>query len=1083
MRARETVRLAAIIILLLPAALFAQSGSSSISGLVKDSTGAPLPGVLVMVRNVETAVAFEAVTNEDGVYRVGALVPGSYRVEATVDGFEPAVRAVTLAVSQALAIDITLDVARQSETVTVEATVPLVDSQTSTIAQTITREMLTALPLPNRAASSLVSLAPGVIMIDTGAGTAENYPVFSVAGGRARNQNFILDGGNASNAVGLTRPQQLTTLPVDAMQEFKVITNNYGAEFGHSTGGVIVMSTRSGSNDFRGTVFESFRDDALDAKNVFAASKPPIDLNQFGGTFGGPIRRSRTFFFGSWERTRQLTSETVLSTVPTLRNRAGDFSDLRSSAGVPIVVYDPVTRQPLAGNVIPADRIDPVARAALQYYPLPNREGTASNANNYVGNSDSTLDRDILVGRVDHQLRTTDLLTVRYYINNSGTNVTGSYGNAIADPLAGSTDVRVQSLTGAHTHIFTPTLVNELRVTYLRRRFIDGRPGLGSNLAGTIGLSGVTAQAFPAFNIPGYAALSSAAVSRFQTPILDRQVLESVSWSKRRHAFKFGGEFRGGANDEIRDRGSSGNLTFTPLITSNLGAANTGNALASFLLGEVNAGSVQISDLIRSRASYWAFYAQDDWRVTSRLTLNYGLRWEAELPRREVDNRMNSFDPLAINPVSGTPGVVTFAGINRTPARAFATDWNNVGPRVGFAYQLNQSGRTVLRGGTGIFYGPTVSNTIGDVAALGFSTSASFVVSQATTESAFLLRDGFPAYGRPDLTPGFGAVPAGTHPNTAVSFFDPHQVAPTSYQVNLDLQRELSRGLVVEAGYIGNFSRHLTANDFSINQVPDSLVGPGDTQALRPFPQFSNVTLINPSIGRSSYHGGFVRVEKRFSRGFSMLAHYTKSRFMDDVESANEYGVTGSYMDQYHRRLDWARSASDVPNHVVLTAMYEVPSFGGGLAAAVLGGWRFSALETLQSGPPFTVVTAANTTNAFPAGPLRPNLVGDPELPASERTLSRWFNTAAFANPASFTFGNAPRSVLRGPGLATLDATVEKSIALGAGMKFDVRAEAYNLLNRANFTIPGYTLGAADFGVVSGARPARTVELGARLSF
>ncbi|HKC55617.1 MAG TPA: hypothetical protein VKC35_05815, partial [Vicinamibacterales bacterium] len=312
---------------------------------------------------------------------------------------------------------------------------------------------------------------------------------------------------------------------------------------------------------------------------------------------------------------------------------------------------------------------------------------------------------------------------------------------------------------------------------------------------------------------------------------------------------------------------------------------------------------------------------------------------------------------------------------------------------------------------------------------------------------------------------------------------DPHQVAPTSYQVNLDLQHELSRGLVVEAGYIGNFSRHLTANDFSINQLPDSLVGPGDTQALRPFPQFSNVTLINPSIGKSSYHGGFVRVEKRFSGGFSMLAHYTKSRFMDDVESANEYGATGSYMDQYNRQADWARSASDVPDHVVLTAMYEVPSFGRGLAGAIIGGWRFSALETLQSGAPFTVLTAANATNAFPAGPLRANLVGDPELPASERTLSRWFSTAAFANPASFTFGNSPRSVLRGPGLATLDATVEKSIALGAGMKFDIRAEAYNLLNRANFNIPGYTLGAADFGVISSARPARTVELGARLSF
>jgi hypothetical protein len=397
---------------------------------------------------------------------------------------------------------------------------------------------------------------------------------------------------------------------------------------------------------------------------------------------------------------------------------------------------------------------------------------------------------------------------------------------------------------------------------------------------------------------------------------------------------------------------------------------------------------------------------------------------------------------------------------------------------------LTESGRTVVRGGTGIFYGPTVSNTIGDSAALGFSTSASFVVAQATTESAFQLRDGFPAYGRPELTSGLGAVPVGTRPNTAVSFFDPHQIAPTSYQSNLNIQHELASGVVVEAGYIGNISRHLTGNDFSINQVPPELMGPGDTQQLRPFPQFSNVTLINPSIGRSSYFAGFVRLQKRFSRDLSVLAHFTRSRYLDDAESSNEYGNTGSYMDQYHRNLDWARSASDVPNHFVLTVLYEVPSFSRHrLLAAVVGRWRIGLLETLQSGPPFTVTTTANATNAFPAGAQRPNLVGDPELPADEQTLTRWFNTTAFVNPASFTFGNSPRSVLRGPGIATTDLTLERAISITDTIRFDLRVEAYNLLNRVNFNNPGSTLGAADFGVISSARPARTVQLGARLSF
>jgi TonB-dependent receptor-like protein len=997
---------------------------------------------------------------------------------------------------------VSLGVAGRSETVNVRADSPrLVETQTSNIGQVITQQMIDALPLPNRAASSLVTLAPGVIMIDTGAGTAENYPLFTVSGGRARNQYFSLDGGNASNVVGLARPSQILSLPVDAMQEFKVITNNYSAEHGHSTGGIVAMSTRSGSNRFSGTAFESLRNDALDARNFFATVKPDVRLNQFGGTFGGPIKRGKTFFFGTWERTRQLVSDPIISTVPTLANRAGDFSDLRTATGQPIIIYDPLTRQPFPGNVIPKHRLDSVALAALGYFPLPNRQGTSTNASNHVGNNESSLDRDILVGKIDHKPGLNDLLTVRYYINNAVTNVTGSYGNPVVDPLSDATDVRVQNVTAGYTHIFSSSVVNEVRVTHLRRKFIDRHPGIGEDYAAQIGFTGVSDQAFPVFNIPGYgpsqsatasaattnfgtASLSSPTVSRFQTPIKDTQFLESLTWSRGKHAYKFGGEYRLGSNAENRDRGSSGNLTFSPLITSNLGAAGTGNALAAFLLGEVNSAGIQASDVIHTRASYAAAYAQDDWRLTNRLTLNYGLRWEAEFPRYEVNNRMNSFDPLAINPVSLTPGVVTFAGIDGTPRRAFKTDLNNLGPRAGFAYQLTPSGRTVLRGGAGAFYGTTLSNSVGDVAALGFSTSANFVVAQATTESAFVLRNGFPSYARPALTSAFGAVPVGTRPTTSVTFFDPNQKAPTSYQTNLDLQHEIGSGLLVEGGFISNVSRHLTANDFSINQVPPELMGPGNTQAARPFPQFSNVVLLNPSIGKSSYYAGFIRVQKRFAAGFSLLAHYTRSRYMDDTESANEYGSTGSYMDQYHRELDWARSASDVPNHFVLTVLYEVQPFSQNRAVnALLARWRAGVLETLQSGPTFTVITAANTTNAFPAGPLRPNLVGDPELPSSQRTLSQWFNTAAFVNSAPFTFGNSPRSVLRGPGIVTTDLTLEKNIPLSDRVRLDVRVEAYNLLNRANFNIPGFTLGAADFGVVSSARSPRTVQLGARLNF
>jgi hypothetical protein len=1091
-------------------AAFAQSGTSTLSGTVKDATGSAVPHARITVVNEQTGSRQSLLSSETGAFRVGSLVPGPYRAEVEAPGFQKLMRGpVVLEVDQVMALDLTLEVGNASQTVTVTEAAPITDSQTSSIGQVVNRQMLEGMPLPNRAASSLAVLSPGVVMIDSGAGTAENYPVFSVAGGRARNQNFTLDGGNVSNAVGLTRPQQLTSLPVDAMQEFKVIANNYSAEYGHSTGGVVTMTTRAGTNQYHGSLFESLQNDVFNARNFFSVKRAPVRLNQYGGSFGGPIRHDKTHFFVTWEETRQLTSFETQSTVPTLLNRQGDFSDLRSTAGKPIAIYDPATgstsatRQPFPGNVIPTARFDPVALAAMAYFPLPNRAGTATNANNFIGASRNQLNRDIVVGRLDHQFRPTDLVTARYYINDANTNNSGTYGIPAADPLADITDVRIQTILGSYTHIFRSNLTNDFRYTYLRRKFLDTRPGYGDNLAQKIGLTGVSDAAFPAFTIPGYgvpagfvagnvtvpttgAALGNpTAVYRFQTPIVDQQFLEGLSWTRGAHALKFGAEYRMGANDEVRDRGSAGNFTVSPQITDLPGSSSTtGNSLASFLLGEVNAASIQVSDKIPSRASYLALYAQDDWRVSDRLTINAGLRWEVEFPRYVVGNKMNSFDPLAINPVSGTPGVVTFAGVNGTPERAFQTDWNNIGPRLGFAYRLPGKHETVIRGGGGIFYGPTVSNTIGDVASLGFSTSASYSVAQAETQSSLQLRNGFPAVTRQPLTAGFGAVPVGQKVNTSVSFFDPHQVAPISYQYSLGIQREVRENLLVEVGYIANISHHLTANDLSLNQVPPQLMTSGNAQLVRPFPQFNNVTWINPSIGNSTYHGGYVRAEKRLSRSVAFLAHYTFSKFLDDVEASQEFGSTGSYMDAYNRRLDKGLSGSDVPHRFVASVLYQVPSFKNArLLNALLGGWKAGVLETAESGPTFTVITTANTTNAFPAGSLRPNLLNDSALPSDQRTITRWFDTSAYANPAALTFGNSPRGGLRGAPVVTTDATLEKRFAITERWQFDLRGEFYNLLNHAIFNVPGFTFGAADFGVVSSARSPRTAQMAMRLSF
>ncbi|HYZ85389.1 MAG TPA: TonB-dependent receptor [Bryobacteraceae bacterium] len=1068
--------------------IHAQTGTSSITGSVLDATGSAIPNAELVLMNEETGAKLQTRSNESGAYTFASLAPGSYSIDASATSFNTVHRSkLVVSVSQTLPVDVTLPVGQTSDVVTVEAAPPLAETQASSVGQLVNRKMVSGLPMPNRAATSLVALAPGVVMIDTGQG-AENYPVFSVAGGRARNQHFTLDGGNVTNAVGLTRPQQMTSLPMDAMQEFRVISNSYSAEHGHSTGGVITLSTRSGTNEYHGSVFEYLRNNVLDARSFFAVEKAPLRMHQFGASFGGPIRRDKTHFFVTWEQTRQSTSVTALQTVPDLAQRAGDFSGLRNGAGQLIPIYDPATtvgreRAQFPGNRIPENRFDPVARRALAFWPLPNRPANETGGNNYVSNANSSLRRDIVVAKLDHQLRPKDQLTFRYYLNDSFIENKGSFPSLEASPDANRNDVRIQSILASHTHTFSPTLLNELKISFFQRKFIDDRYGVGEDLAGALGLTGVSDAAFPTFILPGYAGLGGN-VGRHQTPIRDTQFLEALSWFRGKHSVKFGLEHRRGRNTETRDRSSSGAFTISPLITSRPGATGTGNAFASFLLGEVNSANVLVSDEITSRAYYWAGYVQDDWRVTERLTINIGLRWEAELPRRVDQNRQNSFDPYAINPVSGTPGIVTFSGRDGVPRQAFNTDWNNWAPRVGFAYRLPFAHTTVIRGGAGIFYGPTVSNSIGDVASTGFSTATTLVVPQADLLSAMRLRDGVPSTPRPPLTSGFGAVAPGERPNTAVGFFERNRPTPISYQYNLNVQHEISQNTVVEVGYMANVSHHLTANDLSLNQVAPELMGPGDAQARRPFPQFSNVFILNPAVGNSTYHAGFIRAEKRFSHGLSFLVHYTFSKFLDDVASANEYGDPQSYMDAYNRRLDKSLSGTDVPHRTVVSLLYETPRFAnGGLLQTVFGSWKVGAFATYQSGATFTVATLANTTNAFSAGLLRPDLVGNPKLPSSERTVQRWFNTDAFRNPELFRFGNAPRSILRGPFQQTVDMTLEKPFQVTERFRTELRGEFYNVLNHANFDIPGHTMGTGDFGSLVSTRNPRTVQLGLRVSF
>jgi hypothetical protein len=877
---------------------------------------------------------------------------------------------------------------------------------------------------------------------------------------------------------------------MDAMQEFRVLENNYAAEYGQSQSGVVTEATRSGTNTLHGSLFEYLRNEALNARNFFSANRPKFRQNQFGGSIGGPIIKDRTHYFVSYERTQQLTGGPVVMTVPTPEQRTGDFSHTLNAQGKAIPIYDPATtttangatvRSAFPGNTIPASRIDAVARNIAAYWPLPNQAGSITGANNFVQNSRPTLDRDIVVARLDHQFNSSNQLMARYFIAHQVNANPGVFSMKEADASARGTDQTTHDGLANWTHTFRPDLLNEFRFGLNRRDYATYLNGLNQDLAGKLGLTGVSDAAFPIVSVTGFQGLSGSP-SRYSSPLLDYQVQDAVSWFRGKHALKIGVETRWGVFHDNTDTSSSGKFAFTPLLTALPGVSGTGSAFATFLLGQANTADILRSDAILSRAKYWGAYIQDDWRVSSRLTLNLGFRWEGTTPRTEDNNRMNAFNTTAINPVSNTPGVVTFAGQNGVPETAWDFDGNNYGPRAGFAWHLRD--KTVLRGGGGIFYGPAVNSIVGTAAGLGFSQDCSIAATRPGLNDALVLSDGFPASACPgtELDPAFGAVPLGATPNTAVTFFERSRPTPISSQFNLNIQQELMSNLVLEVGYMGNLSHHLTAPDMSINQVPPSLMGPGSAQGRRPFPQFTNVSVINPPVGNSSYHAGIIKLERRFSSGFSLLAHYTYSKFIDDVESFSELGSVGSYMNFYNRHLDRGLSGSDIRHRAVLSAVYDLPLLRDhGWMTRFFGGWKSGAIASFQSGPAFTVYSSVDQTNAFPPGTNRADLVGDPF--SSGGQLGEWFNTSAFALPAPYRFGTSGRGTLNGPGLWNIDASFIKDFPIREQWRMELRAEFFNLLNHANFGLPGASAGTPAFGVISKAQDARSSQFALRLEF
>jgi outer membrane receptor protein involved in Fe transport len=1091
-----------LLLCLTATSLLAQN--AEVTGRVIDPAGTVVPNAAVTVRNTATGIAMERVTNSQGYYTAANLIPGEYSVRVSAPGFKPILRSgLTLQVAQVARLDFALEIGQVSEQIEVTSTVPLVESETSNLGQVINNKSIIEMPLNGRNAWDLSKLTGATVFI-RGGGDSGEIPIASMAGGRTFSQAFVLDGGSVQKS-GLARAQAELSPMVDAVEEFKVITNNYAAEYGRSAGGVFTAVTKSGTNQFRGSAFEFLRNNAMDARNFFALTQAPLRYNQFGGTFGGPIRKDKTHFFAALENTRVSRGDTTITTVPTEAQRRGVFTGLVNAQGRALQLYNPFTtrpdpgngtlrlRDPFPNNILPSSLIDPVGAAAASFYPLPNQPGNIAGANNYNLNIPARRNQYHGTLRVDHVLNSKDRLFARYVVQRNLIPFSSAFPEPASSglgPASRSITNLAQTYMGSWSRMITPSLLNDLKWSGTNQGRDITHPSLDQDWASKLGIPTAGGRSFPRFLPAGYAAMGAANPYRLQTnPYW--QIVENLSWFRGNHNVKAGFEFRRNRTTDEFDTMPAGTFTFGQQGTGLQNNTFSGDGLATQLLGFVSQFQLVDSINFDFRNWYMGAFLQDDWKITPRLTLNLGVRYDIETARVSPDNTQSAFDTTKVHPTARVPGVVTFAGVNGVPSSLFNTDKNNLSPRLGFAWRPFGGDKTVLRGGAGLFFGNPDDGGFNNNAVLGFARLGNLVSPDANQTPAFYLRGGVPGGGvRPpnaaDRNDFFGL-------NNAIDFYERDRATPYSFQYNLGIQHDY-RAALISVQYLANLGRKLTATNLSMNQVPPERVGgAGTIQSRRPFPQFTDVLVASPNLGVSSYHALLIRAEKRYQNGFQFLLNYTFSKFLDNVDPIGngDFGGTpgAGYQDFYNRGLDKSLSPNDIKNAVNFNVIYELP-FGPkrrwlsqGLAGKLIGGWQLSVLTNIQSGPPFGVTTQQNTCECSSAGPQRANILRDPALPADRRTPAQWFDITAFAQPNRFAFGNAARAVGRAPGLVNFDLGLMKNFSFSERFRLQLRGEAFNAFNKANFGIPGLAFGGPNFGAINGAADARILQVGLKLYF
>jgi hypothetical protein len=1134
----------------------AQQGRGAILGSVTDSSGAAMPNVKVTVTHTSTNLDYNTLTTAEGYYTIPNLPVGDYRVTASAPGMKSVSRSgVQLEVDQKAQVDLQMAPGAVTESIEVTGAALMLDTTTGTVGKVIENRRVQELPVNGRTALALVLLAPAVQSAfgpaNSGfAARGVQLAGIKINGGPDATNNIVIDGLSSTNPYF---PDININPPVEAVQEFRVQTNTMSSEFGFTLGGVVNLVTKAGANAPHGSLYEFLRNNALDANswanNRIGAPRDILRYNQFGGSTGGPVwfpklynGRNRTFYFFNYEGYRFRTGKTGFLSMPTAAYRAGDFSLLRDSQGRQTALYDPDTtvanpnynasqpvtltntpylRDPLPGNRVPQNRIDPVALKYLPFYPLPNRapDDPFSNSNNVVSTVSDIRNMDQYTARVDHRLSDKNNLSWRYVYYNQYSN--NGQSNQYPDPLIRERrdPFRGHNVVVSDVHTFTPHLIHEIRLGLARQIFDFAAAGANEGLPQSL-------LGFPNTVPPDHIPIVSNGLPSFYTngqATIGRrgglvwQWYDSFTWLKGNHSFKFGTEMRLIQGNNFQKGNPSGTFNFAAALTGNGNtnttlAQNTGNSFATFLLGDVTSASVTQFLGESEVGKSFSGYVQDDWRLSRHVTLNLGVRYDYQQEPYERRCGTSNFNPFVVG-TNGLTGRTQYACIDFGRA-ARLENYKDFAPRVGFAWDLFGNQKTVLRGGYGIFYVSNFSYRENFGQTSGFAsigTPYNGVGAAAAFFPLFPLRNGYPT---PPLQPaGVASGPNMFAVTQSLSYDEPYSPTSMSQQWNLTLEHQI-KGWVLNATYSANHATHLVSGGYNMNQLDpaialrngangsDPVANPYAGRALGiwgaatetrnqtqlPYPWLGAITVRAPHMGSSTYNAMLLSAERRFSRGLTMLASFTWAKLLSDSvvnplgtgfsdEQANETG----YQNSYNRRAERSEDPTNIPLRFVLSAVYELP-FGRGrrfdahnrVWNGVIGGWQINTITTATAGLPL-LVRGANNGLAN-----RPDLLRSPSLPGGfvdqrPELGVLWFDPSAFVNPAPYTYGNTPRAIstVRTPGAFLPDVSLFKTVGLTERTKLQFRAEAFNMPNWVNLGFPNTA-----FSVLSGTNQNGNVSLG-----